>query len=822
MYKEGEVKKKTIEYFDGDELATNVWMDKYALKDKENNFLETSPSDMHYRIAKELLRIEKQYPNPLSIKDITLLLDRFKYFIPAGSCMFGIGNPVYSSLANCFVISNEADSYGGICTTDEEQIQLMKRRGGVGHDLSHIRPKGSLTSNAAKTSTGILPFMERFSNSTKEVAQDGRRGALMLSLDINHPGIEDFIVAKDDLTKITGANISVKINNKFMEAVKNNKDHTTFFPIKSTNISDKLDTIYDMYKAKSLWDKIIHQSWKSAEPGILFWDKIIEESPADCYEEFKTVGVNPCGEVPLCAYDSCRLGHINLYSFVNKPFTNEASFNFQLFKEKTKQSVRLMDDIIDLEKEKIENIIDKIIEDPEINSIKQTELNLWDKIYSKLKKGRRIGLGVLGLADVLAALNMNYAMPETEPFIEKLFNIFSQITYKSSIELAKERGSFPIFDFERERNNPFINRLLKNTPELKTDYELYGKRNIALLTIAPTGTVSIMSQISSGIEPVFKISYTRRRKVTKETEKTYKDNEGILWEDNIVIHKPFKEWLLIKYPEIDLNTITEKEIDTLVTKSPYCENTTNEINPLYKVDMQGIIQKYIDHSISITYNLPENTTKEKISQLCFIAWEKGCKGITIYREGSRQGVLVSNTKKFNSKNATKRPIEVKCDIHRPIIKGIKWIVLIGLIDNHPYEVFAFKQNGDLISNNIKNGIIKKIKKNTKTEYSLLSEKREVLIKDIVSNIRRPSEEWSTRLISGMLRHHANPKFIYKQLYKAPGHITDYAKCIARTLKKYLNTEEIISVSKCINCGSKNLSHQDGCLICLNCGNSNCS
>jgi len=804
MYKKEEVKEKTLEYFNGDELATNVWMDKYALKDKEDVFLESSPIDMHHRLIKNLLKEEKKYKNSISLKEIINLLYNFKHFIPGGSSLFGIGNPVFSSLGNCYVIGNGADSYGGICTIDEEQVQIMKRRGGVGHDLSHIRPKGSPTSNAAKTSTGIIPFMERFSNSTKEVAQDGRRGALMLTLDVNHPDIEDFITAKDDLTKITGANISVKIDDQFMRGVSIGEYNS---------VSPKIIPI---------WNKLVHQAWKTAEPGVLFWDKVISESPADCYSpEFQTVGTNPCGELPLCPYDSCRLGSLNLYSFVINSFTDKAYFSFVLFKEKIKHAVRMMDDIIDLEEKKIKSIIDKISKDPEDVLIKLTEIKLWYKILNKLKEGRRTGLGVLGLADMLAALNVDYAMPETEPFVEEVFKYLARTTYKTSIELAKERGAFPIYDYEKEKDNPFINRIMKDNPSLEADYKKYGRRNIASLTIAPTGTVSIMSQVSSGIEPVFDIFYTRRRKVTKETDKSYFDEEGILWEDSTVIHKPFKDWLKIKHEDVDINTLSEDDLNKFIKESPYCENTAIEINPLYKVAMQGIIQKYIDHSISTTYNLPEKTTKEEVSALYMAAWKAGCKGMTIYRENSRQGILVSNTSNFTPKDATKRPSEIKCDIHRTTIKGEKWIILIGLLNNHPYEVFGLKQEDISIPNKIENGILRKNKTKTKTEYLLLSNDKEVLIEDIVSNFRRPSEEWSTRLISGMLRHHADPKFIYEQLYKAPGHINDYAKCIARTLKKYLDIVDVISVSKCSNCNSKNLSHQDGCLICLDCGNSSC-
>ncbi len=704
VFTEEEAKKATLEYFKGDELASQVWVNKYALKDSDGNLYEKTPSDMHHRLASEIARIENKYPNPLSEQQLFDLFDHFKYIVPQGSPMTGIGNNFQvSSLSNCFVIGvdGKADSYGGIFKIDEEQVQLMKRRGGVGHDLSHIRPEGSPVKNSALTSTGIVPFMERYSNSTREVAQGGRRGALMLSVSIKHPDSEKFIDAKLQQGKVTGANISVKIDDEFMEAVKNDDLYSQQYPINSDNPQFKVQV-----NAKNVWNKIVHNAWASAEPGVLFWDTIIKESVPDCYADlgFRTVSTNPCGEIPLCPYDSCRLLAINLYSYVINPFTPNAKFDFDLFRSHVRLAQRIMDDIIDLEIEKINKIIEKINSDPESDNVKRTEFELWNKIKTKTLKGRRTGVGVTAEGDMLAAMNLRYGSEEATQFSESVHRNIAVEAYRSSVQMAKERGAFEVFDSEREKNNPFVLRIKNEDEQLYNDMCKYGRRNIACLTIAPTGTTSIMTQTTSGIEPAFLPVYKRRRKVNPNdinVRVDYVDSEGDAFEEYIVFHHKFAEWMKVNGYDVD-KQYTQEELDEIVAKSPYFHATSNDVDWLMKVKMQGRIQKWVDHSISVTINLPATATEELVSQLYFEAWQSGCKGCTIYRDGSRSGVLVST--KDNKSNNTKpdndtrcvcypisnyeRPRELKCDVVRFQNKKEKWIAFVGLRDERPYEIFT--------------------------------------------------------------------------------------------------------------------------------------
>ena len=833
-------------YFNGDELAAIVWVNKYALKDSQGNIYEKTPDDMHRRIARELARIEKKYPNPMSEEEIYQALKNFKYIIPQGSPMAGIGNNFQiTSLSNCFVIGHDkpADSYGGIIRMDEEQVQLMKRRGGVGHDLSHIRPKGSPVNNSALTSTGVIPFMERYSNSTREVAQDGRRGALMLSISIKHPDSEDFIDAKMDGTKITGANVSVKIDDEFMKAVINDEEYIQQYPIDS-----KKPKFTKTIKAKSLWNKIIFNAWKSAEPGILFWDTIIKESVADSYADlgFRTVSTNPCGEIPLCPYDSCRLLAINLYSFVENPFTTEAKFNFDKFKEYVRKAQRIMDDIIDLEIEKIDKIIAKIDADPEDEDIKRVEKNLWLKIKDKAIKGRRTGLGITAEGDMLAALGLRYGSEEAIDFSVEVHKTIAIEAYRASVEMAKERGTFPIYDASREKNNPFINRIKGADEELKKEMEKYGRRNISLLTIAPTGTTSLMTQTTSGIEPVFLVYYKRRRKVNpndKNVKISYIDDVGDAFEEYTVFHHKFLTWLEVNgYNIEEVKNMSDDEINEIIKKSPYYKATSADVDWINKVRMQGKIQKWVDHSISVTINLPRNVSKELVGKLYEEAWKNGCKGITVYREGSRDGVLVS-TKKENKKKEKnkddnqkqplfpqKRPKELEADVIRFKNGNENWIAFIGLINGKPYEIFTGKEDEDvlLIPKKVKKGlIIKNIDEegNKRYDFQYVDKHGYKITFEGLSRIFNP-EFWNyAKIISFMLRQGVpiiDVVNVVKGLHFDNDSINSWKSGVERALKRFIpDGTKAKHGEKCKMCGSDSLIYQEGCLICTNCGYSKC-
>jgi len=795
MYKRSEVEKYALMFFE-DPLVANVWLDKYALKIDNDNYLEQSPNETIVRIAKELYRIELTYSNPTSYEEIYFLLSGYNKFVLGGSCLFGIGNSLtLSTLGNCFVVDSPVDSYGGIFKTDQELAQLMKRRGGVGVDLSPLRPKGAKTNNAASTSTGSVTFAERFSNTTREVAQEGRRGALMLSMAINHPDIEEFITCKDDLTKITGANISVRVDNSFMNSLEKGMDDKLIF--------DKY--YYGPISSKDLWKKLIHQAWKNGEPGILFWDKIIEESPADCYPDFKTISTNPCSELPLCAYDSCRLSAINLYAYITNPFKENASFNFVQLSRDIYVAQRMMDNIIDLENEKIIAILKKIESDSESWDIKKIEYDLWIKIQNKLLQGRRTGLGQMGLADAGAALGLKYG---SQPFIEFAYEISSLIakySYMSSIDMAKERGAFPIWRGEYEEDNPFIKRIFA---ELGNKYQdkfiLYGRRNIANLTIAPTGSISMLARTSSGIEPVFALSYNRKRKVTSDNpNKKIQDKMGDWWEEYEVFHPKYDQWL----------KMCEEDI-TILHTCPYDNSTAHEVDPYTKLKLQAVIQPWIDHSISVTYNLPEETTEEQVSDLYIDAWKRGLKGLTVYRDGSREGILTTKKElKFNKYDAPKRPKDLACDVYNIMAQGRPWKVFIGLFDGEPYEVFAV--NGKIDKVPIEKGILRKIKGG---RYDLISLEGETIVEDITHNMTQ-DEEAFTRTISWALRHGAKLEFGIEQLSKSHGDITSFAKAIARTLKKYVKSDKIRGTA-CPSCGVT-MTSEGGCLVCKNCGNTKC-
>ena len=832
--------QKSLEYFNGDELAAKVWVNKYALKDSHGNIFELTPDDMHRRLAKEIHRIEKKYPNPLSEEKLFELLRKFKYIVPQGGPMTGIGNTFQvASLSNCFVIGEEnpADSYGGIMKTDQEQVQLMKRRGGVGHDLSHIRPKGSPVLNSALTSTGVVPFMERFSNSTREVAQDGRRGALMLSISIKHPDAEDFIDAKLQAGKITGANISVKIDDEFMEAVVNNKPYVQQFPIDS----DK--PIYTKeVDARKLWEKIRHNAWKSAEPGILFWDTVINESIPDCYADlgYRTVSTNPCGEIPLCPHDSCRLLAINLYSYVDKPFTKKAKFNFKLFREHVGYAQRIMDDIIDLELEKIDKIIEKIKKDPESEEVKRIELNLWMNIRRKAMEGRRTGVGITAEGDMIAALGLRYGSDNAIDFSVEVHKNLALSAYRSSVTMAKERGSFEIYDTEREKNNPFVLRLKEAEPELYEEMVKHGRRNIALLTIAPTGTTSLMTQTTSGIEPVFMPVYKRRRKVNPNDSDVviaYTDESGDTWEEYNVFHHHFLTWLKVnKYDVDEVMHYNEEQIDELIQKSPYYKATSNDIDWMAKVKMQGAIQKWVDHSISVTVNLPKDVSEELVGNLYVEAWRSGCKGVTVYRDGSRDGVLIS-TKKEKKKDtglkyhqAPKRPKTLEADIVRFNNNNEKWIAFVGLLDGRPYEIFTGIAEEDAlpIPKSITKGyIIKNRDENGNKRYDFQYTNKygfHITIEGL--SYKFNPEFWNyAKLISGVLRHGMpieNAVELISSLHLDSETINTWKKGVERALKKYIpDGTKAKAGKKCENCGSESLIYQEGCLICQSCGSSKC-
>ena len=825
--------KSSLEYFKGDELAARVWANKYALKDSYGNLFEKNPDDMHRRLAKEIARIENKYPNPMGEEEIFELLRDFRYIVPQGGPMAGIGNEYQiASLSNCFVVGSGADSYGGIMKTDQEQVQLMKRRGGVGHDLSHIRPSGSPVLNSALTSTGVVPFMERFSNSTREVAQDGRRGALMLTISIKHPDAESFIDAKLETGKVTGANVSVKIDNEFMDAVVNNKPYQQQFPIDSDNPSYK-QTI----DARELWQKIVHNAWKSAEPGILFWDTVINESVADSYADkgFQTVSTNPCGEIPLCPYDSCRLLAINLYSYVDHPFTEQAKFNFEKFKKHVAYAQRIMDDIIDIEVEKVDAIIHKIENDPEDFEIKRVEYNMWRNIRKKALEGRRTGVGITAEGDMQAALGLTYGSENGIDFSEEVHKTIAMEAYRSSVQLAKERGSFEVYEAEKEKNNPLINRLKGEDEQLYKDMVQYGRRNISLLTIAPTGTTSLMTQTTSGIEPVFLPVYKRRRKVNpsdNESKVTYVDEVGDSWEEYNVFHHKFIDWLKIHgYDPQQVRQYDDEQIDEVVAKTPYYKATSNDVDWVSKVKMQGRIQKWVDHSISVTINLPEKTPEDLVGKLYITGWQSGCKGITVYRDGSRSGVLISN--KSNKKEDTgsiKRPRNLDAEIVRFKNEDEDWIAFVGLKDDRPYEIFTGLADEEVlpIPKSVTRGKIIKIKKEGGSSRYDFQYTDKFGYENTLGGISHMfnKEYWNyAKLISGVLRHGMplpDVVELVSSLSLNTETINTWKKGVERALKRYIpDGTKARKGTKCENCGSETLIYQEGCLICQSCGFSKC-
>ncbi|MBQ3121895.1 MAG: adenosylcobalamin-dependent ribonucleoside-diphosphate reductase [Bacteroidaceae bacterium] len=838
-YTYDEALKASLEYFDGDELAARVWVNKYAMKDSFGVIYEKSPEQMHWRIANEIARIESKYENPMSAQEIFDLLDHFKYIIPQGSPMTGIGNDYQiASLSNCFVIGidGEADSYGAIIRIDEEQVQLMKRRGGVGHDLSHIRPKGTPVKNSALTSTGIVPFMERYSNSTREVAQDGRRGALMLSVSIKHPDAEAFIDAKMTEGKVTGANVSVKVDDDFMRAVTESTPYIQQYPIASANPTHSKEI-----NAGKLWEKIIHNAWKSAEPGVLFWDTIIRESIPDCYADlgFRTVSTNPCGEIPLCPYDSCRLLALNLFSYVENPFTPEATFNFDLLKEHVAKAQRIMDDIIDLELEKIEAIQAKIASDPEGDEVKSAEKHLWEKIYNKSSLGRRTGVGITAEGDMLAAMGLRYGTDEATDFSEEVHKTVAIGAYGSSVVLAKERGAFEIYDSKREENNPFINRLREASPELYEDMLKYGRRNIACLTIAPTGTVSIMTQTTSGIEPVFMPVYKRRRKVNPndaDVHIDFTDENGDSFEEYIVYHHKFVEWM--KKNNIDATKrYSQVELENIVSRSPYAKATSNDIDWVAKVKMQGRIQKWVDHSISVTINLPNNVDEKLVNELYITAWKCGCKGCTVYRDGSRAGVLVStdsNSKKDEKNEEMKptitevRPKVLEADVVRFQNNKEKWVAFIGLLNGYPYEIFTGQQDdedGIPLPKNVTHGvIIKHVDENGNKRYDFQFENK-IGYKTTIEGLseRFNPEFWNyAKLISGVLRYKMPIELVIKlvsSLQLDSQSINTWKNGVERALKRYIQ-DGTVAGEKCPKCKNQ-LIFEEGCLHCPQCGYSKC-
>ena len=846
-YSYDEAFEATLKYFKGDELAARVWVNKYAMKDSYGNIYEQTPTDMHWRLANEIARIEAKYPNNMKARDIFELLDHFKYIVPAGSPMTGIGNDYQiASLSNCFVIGLEgkADSYGGIIRIDEEQVQLMKRRGGVGHDLSHIRPKGSPVKNSALTSTGLVPFMERYSNSTREVAQDGRRGALMLSVSIKHPDAEAFIDAKMTEGKVTGANISVKLDDAFMEAATTDQTYIQQFPIDSDQ-----PLYHKEIQAKALWEKIVHNAWKSAEPGVLFWDTILRESVPDCYADlgFRTVSTNPCGEIPLCPYDSCRLLAINLYSYVVNPFTPDAYFDFELFKKHVRTAQRIMDDIIDLELEKIEAIQQKIKADPESDEVKETEKHLWEKIYKKSGMGRRTGVGITAEGDMLAALNLRYGTQEATDFSVQVHKTVALEAYRSSVQMAKERGAFPIYSAEREKNNPFINRIKDADMELYNDMAKYGRRNIACLTIAPTGTTSLMTQTTSGIEPVFMPIYKRRRKVNPndpEVHIDFVDETGDAFEEYIVYHHKFMTWMEVNGYDTQ-KKYTQEELDELVAKSPYYKATANDVDWLMKVRMQGAIQKWVDHSISVTINLPNNVDEALVNRLYVEAWKSGCKGCTVYRDGSRSGVMIAveKKKKNNDDNQKKqaplcrhpevtevRPAVLECDVVRFQNNKEKWVAFVGLLNGYPYEIFTGLQDdeeGIVLPKTVTKGKIIKHKDETgKSRYDFQFENKRGY-KTTVEGLSEKfnPEYWNyAKLISGVLRYRMPIEHVIKlvgSLQLKSESINTWKNGVERALKKYIVDGTEAKGQKCPVCGQETLVYQEGCLICKNCGASRC-
>lgn len=843
-YSYDEAFQASLTYFGGDELAARVWVNKYAMKDSFGNIFEQSPADMHWRLANEIARIEAKYQNPVSAEEVFGLLDHFRYIIPAGSPMTGIGNShQIASLSNCFVIGIEgdADSYGAIMKEDEEQVQLMKRRGGVGHDLSQIRPKGSPVKNSALTSTGLVPFMERFSNSTREVAQDGRRGALMLSVSIKHPDAEAFIDAKMTEGKVTGANVSVRIDDEFMRCATEERPYRQQYPVDAPEGEVKFEKDID---AAALWQKIVHNAWKSAEPGVLFWDTITRESIPDCYADlgFRTTSTNPCGEIPLCPYDSCRLLAVNLYAYVRNPFTPEAEFDFDLFRRHIRLAQRFMDDIIDLEQEKIELILKKVASDPQTEEVKNTEYHLWEKISRKTAMGRRTGVGITAEGDMLAALGLRYGTQEATDMAVEVQRTLALAAYASSVEMARERGAFEVFDAKREAANPFILRLKEADPQLYEDMCRYGRRNIACLTIAPTGTTSLMTQTTSGIEPVFLPVYKRRRKVNPNDPKVrvdFTDESGDSFEEYIVYHHKFLTWMRVNGIDTDKN-YTQEEIDTLVAQSPYNKATANDVDWLMKVKMQGAIQKWVDHSISVTVNLPANVDEELVNRLYVEAWKSGCKGCTIYRDGSRSGVMISVKKKEEKKGlqpclpptvTERRPDVLECDIVRFQNNKEKWVAFVGLLDGHPYEIFTGLQDDDegivLPKTVTKGRIIKHVNTEDGTKRYDFQFENKRGYKTTVEGLSEKfnKEYWNyAKLISGVLRYRMPLENVIKlvdSLQLESESINTWKVGVARALKKYISDGTAAHGQKCPNCGHEALVYQEGCLICKHCGASRC-
>lgn len=847
-YTYDEAFKASLEYFGGDELAARVWVNKYAMKDSFGHIFERSPRDMHHRIAAEIARIEKKYNNPVSEEDVFALLDHFRYLVPAGSPMTGIGNHhQIASLSNCFVIGidGNADSYGSIMKLDEEQVQLMKRRGGVGHDLSGIRPKGSPVKNSALTSTGIVPFMERYSNSTREVAQDGRRGALMLSIAIRHPEAEAFIDAKMTEGKITGANVSVKVDDEFMRCATEGRPYHQQFPISSNSPLVEKDI-----DATALWHKIVHNAWKSAEPGVLFWDTILRESIPDCYADlgFRTVSTNPCGEIPLCPYDSCRLLAINLYSYVENPFTPQATFNFELFKKHVAMAQRFMDDIIDLEQEKIDAILNKVANDPQSDEVKYTERHLWEKIKHKTAQGRRTGVGITAEGDMLAALGLRYGTEEATEMAVKVQQTLALSAYASSVNMAKERGAFPVYDAKREENNPFVLRIKEHDAALYDDMVKYGRRNIACLTIAPTGTTSLMTQTTSGIEPVFMPVYKRRRKVNPNDTNVhvdFVDETGDSFEEYIVYHPKFLTWMKAQGLDTE-KRYTQEEIDELVARSPYYKATANDVDWLMKVRMQGAIQKWVDHSISVTVNLPNSVDEELVNRLYVEAWKSGCKGCTIYRDGSRAGVLVSTQKTDKKKKkqeedlltkgmklpevTERRPDVLECDVVRFQNNKEKWVAFVGLLDGHPYEIFTGLQDdeeGIVLPKTVTKGrIIKTVLPDGTKRYDFQFQNKrgyKMTVEGLSEKFNK--EYWNyAKLISGVLRYRMPIENVIKlvnSLQLESENINTWKVGVSRALKKYVIDGTEAKGQKCPNCGHETLVYQEGCLICKHCGASRC-
>ena len=852
-YSYEEAFEASLKYFGGDELAARVWVNKYAMKDSYGNIFEKSPEDMHWRIANEVARIEKKYKNPLTAEQVFELLDHFRYVVPAGSPMTGIGNHYQvASLSNCFVIGLEgnADSYGAILRIDEEQVQLMKRRGGVGHDLSHIRPKGSPVNNSALTSTGLVPFMERYSNSTREVAQDGRRGALMLSVSIKHPDAESFIDAKMTEGKVTGANVSVKIDDAFMEAATEGKKYVQRFPVSDEDYENEAENlrIEKEIDAKVLWEKIVHNAWKSAEPGVLFWDTILRESIPDCYADlgFRTVSTNPCGEIPLCPYDSCRLLSINLYSYVVNPFTKEAYFDYDKFKKHVQLAQRIMDDIVDLEMEKIALIMHKIETDPQNQEVKGAEYHLWEKIQRKSGMGRRTGVGITAEGDMIAAMGLRYGTQEATDFSVNVHKTLALSAYRSSVTMAKERGAFEIYDSKREAQNPFILRIKENDPQLWEDMQKYGRRNIACLTIAPTGTTSLMTQTTSGIEPVFMPVYMRRRKVNPNDTNVhvdFVDEVGDSFEEYIVYHKKFLEWMKVNGIDTE-KRYTKAEIDELVAQSPYYKATANDVDWLMKVKMQGAIQKWVDHSISVTVNLPNDVDEALVNRLYVEAWRSGCKGCTIYRDGSRSGVMIQvDEKKKKTEEEPKvelpckhpevtevRPQTLECDVVRFQNNKEKWVAFVGLLNGYPYEIFTGLQDdeeGIVLPKTVTKGkIIKQQNPDGSKRYDFQFENKRGY-KTTVEGLSEKfnPEYWNyAKLISGVLRYRMPIDHVIKlvgSLQLKSESINTWKNGVERALKKYISDGTAASGLKCPNCGQETLVYQEGCLICTNCGSSRC-